>query len=41
MKMCGQLHAPAALTPVPIEYEAGWGLELVWTFWRRAQIIET
>jgi hypothetical protein len=36
----GQLHAPATLPPgksppVPIEYEAGWASESVWTQWRR------
>jgi hypothetical protein len=40
MEVSGQLHAPAALPPwkehpVPIRYEAGWGLESVWTLWRR------
>jgi hypothetical protein len=36
MEVSGQLHAPAALTPVkeplvPIGWEAGWDPEPVWT----------
>jgi hypothetical protein len=31
----GQLHAPAALPPVPIGSEAGWAPEPVCTMWRR------
>jgi hypothetical protein len=30
MKVSGQLHAPAALTPVPNGQEAGWAPEPVW-----------
>jgi hypothetical protein len=38
----GQLYAPAALSSgeeptVPIEYEAGWATEQVWTLWRRGK----
>jgi hypothetical protein len=36
----GQLPAPAALSPVPIEFEAGWTSKLVWTFWRILPAIE-
>jgi hypothetical protein len=40
MEVSSQLHAPAALPPgtelpVPIEYEAGWAPEPVWTRWWR------
>jgi len=35
MEMSGQLHAPAALLPVPTELEVGWAPEPVWTRWRR------
>jgi len=40
IKVSGQLHAPAALTPqkeypVPIEQKAGWVPEPVWMRWRR------
>jgi hypothetical protein len=40
MEVSGQLNAQAALPPgkgppVPIEYEVGWILKLVWTTWRR------
>jgi hypothetical protein len=42
MEVNDQLHDPAALTPekelpVPIEYEAGWAPEPVWTQWRREE----
>jgi hypothetical protein len=42
MEMNGQLHAPAALPaekqhPLPIEYEAGWASEPVWTLCRRVK----
>jgi hypothetical protein len=30
----GQLHAPVALSPVPIGWEVGWTPEPVWTTWR-------
>jgi hypothetical protein len=38
MEISGQLHAPAALFPgkeplVPIEWEAGWAPEPLWTRW--------
>jgi hypothetical protein len=38
--MSGEIHYPAALlpgkeSPVPIEKEAGWAPEVVWTLWRR------
>jgi hypothetical protein len=38
--MSGQLYAPATLSPgkkppAPIEQEAGWAAEPVWTTWRR------
>jgi hypothetical protein len=32
--MSGQLHVPAALSPVPIAQEAEWAPEPVWTTWR-------
>jgi len=35
MEMSGQLHVLAALLPVPIEQEAEWSPEPVWTPWRR------
>jgi hypothetical protein len=40
MKVSGQIHAPAALSPgkeppVPVGYEAGWAQDLVWTLWSR------
>jgi hypothetical protein len=40
MDVSGQLHATAALPPqkeppVPIEYKAGWAIEVVWIFWRK------
>jgi hypothetical protein len=35
--MSGQLHIPAALSPVSIEYEARWTPEPVWTLWRRGK----
>jgi hypothetical protein len=31
MQVSGQLHAPAALLPVPLVYEVGWAPETVWT----------
>jgi hypothetical protein len=40
MEVSGQLHAPASLPPgkypppVPIEQEAGWAPEPIWTLWR-------
>jgi hypothetical protein len=34
MEVSGQLHAPAALSLVPIGYEAGWAPEPIWTLWR-------
>jgi hypothetical protein len=33
----GEIHAPAALTPVPIALEAGWASEPVWMLWRREE----
>ena len=38
-----QSHAPAALPPgeehpVPIEQEAAWALEPVWSFWKRKNL---
>jgi hypothetical protein len=41
----GQLHFPAALPgakgpTVPIEQEAGWTPELIWTFLRREHLLE-
>jgi hypothetical protein len=33
MNASGQLHAPAALLPVPIGYEAGWAPQSVWMLW--------
>jgi hypothetical protein len=35
MEVYGQLHAPAALPPKPIAYEAMWAPEPVWTLLRR------
>jgi hypothetical protein len=40
MEVSGQLHAPATLLSwkepvVSIVQEAGWGLESVWTLWRK------
>jgi hypothetical protein len=35
MEMSCQLHAPAALAPVPIWQEAGWTPEPIWMLWRR------
>jgi hypothetical protein len=39
MEMSGQLNIPAALlqenNPLPIEQEAEWAPEPVWTFWGR------
>ena len=32
-RLSHQLHAPAALPPVPIEYEGRWILEPIWTLW--------
>jgi hypothetical protein len=29
----------AALGPVPIEHEAGWAPELVWTFWEKRNVL--
>jgi hypothetical protein len=31
MEVSGQLHATAALHPVPTEWEAGWASETIWT----------
>jgi hypothetical protein len=44
MKVSGQLQAPAALPPgeklpVPIEQEAGWVPESVWTLWSREKYL--
>jgi hypothetical protein len=38
MEVSGQLHVPAALPPrkepfIPVEQEAGWAPEQVWTRW--------
>ena len=38
--MSGRLYKPQPpysreRTPVPIEYEAGWAPEKLWTFWRQ------
>jgi hypothetical protein len=43
MEVSGQLHAPATLPPgkeplVPIGYEAGWALKLLWTLWWREKL---
>jgi hypothetical protein len=35
MEVSGQLHAPTALPPVPIQWETGWASETVWVFWTR------
>jgi hypothetical protein len=35
MEVSGQLHVPAALPLVPINYEAAWTPRPVWTTWRR------
>jgi hypothetical protein len=29
-----------SLTPVPIQYEAGWAPEPVWTFWKREKPLD-
>jgi hypothetical protein len=34
LEVSDQLHTPAALPPVPIQFEAGWVPEQVWTIWR-------
>jgi len=34
MEVSGQLHTPAALSPVPIKKEVGWVPEPVWKQWR-------
>jgi hypothetical protein len=34
MEVSGQLHALAALSLVPIGFEAGWAPEPTWTTWR-------
>jgi hypothetical protein len=34
-----QIHAPAALPPVPIEYESGWATETVRTLWTREEYL--
>jgi hypothetical protein len=34
MEVSHQLHALAALSLVPIGFEAGWAPELTWTTWR-------
>jgi hypothetical protein len=40
MEVSGQIHAAAALPPVPIIYEAGWAPELVWTLlWKRKSLV--
>jgi hypothetical protein len=33
--MSGQFHAPAALAPAPISYEAAWAPEPVWKQWQK------
>jgi len=38
MKVNSQLHVPAALSPVPIAWEAVWASEPVWTRWLRKKI---
>jgi hypothetical protein len=35
----GQLHATAALPPVPIGPEVGWASEPVWKLWRREKSV--
>jgi hypothetical protein len=35
--VCSQLHAPAALPPVPIGYEVGWAPEPVCVLWREVE----
>jgi hypothetical protein len=37
LKMSSQVHAPAALPPVPISQEAGWTPDLVWMQWRKTE----
>jgi hypothetical protein len=46
MEVSAQLYAPADLTPgkeptVPIEYEAGWAPEPLWTLWSREKSLAT
>jgi len=36
----GQLHAPASLFPVVMEYVAGWDPEAFWALWRGQKSID-
>jgi len=43
MNVSGQIYAPAALfsvnePSVPVEQEAGWAPQPVWTLWRRENL---
>jgi len=38
MEVSGQLHTPRKESPVPIEQEAGWALEPLWTWWQKQKI---
>jgi hypothetical protein len=38
IEVSGKLHAPSALSPVPIEWKAEWATELVWTFLEEGKV---
>jgi len=39
MEISGQLQAQGKKTVVPIQFEPGWALEIMWTFWRRKNVL--